>query len=288
MSAEFATFLRKSYRAPSTIVIYTSIIVKLRKQFPRMDDYNYKMVIELLADLGLSENPTSHSHTTLAALKLYYRFLISTGQREDHPCSTVYLKQNKVKGILRSDLFSMDELQLLFTRSERYEKLELRNKILFSLMVFQALSPLEITKIKISQVLLNLGYLQIPRSLKLAKRKLALNLMQKDWIDKYLREIRFSQNSENLNILLIGKSGDSITCDTIHYTVSTVQSLFPGKEISAFAIRQSVIAFWVNEMNIPLEQVQIMAGHKWISSTEKYRLASLDEDLKILKKVHPM
>lgn len=288
MKADFATFLRNSYRAPSTISIYTSIILKLQKQFPEMDGYNYKKVIELLNDVGLSENPTSHSHTTLASLKLYYRFLISKGLRENHPCATVYLKQNKVKGILRSDLFSMDELQLLFTRTERYEKLELRNKILFSLMVFQALTLLEITKVKISHVLINLGYLQIPRSLKLAKRKLAINPMQKEWIEKYLKEIRFDQNPANLNSLLIGKAGEAITCDAIHYIVSTVQDLFPDKEISALAIRQSTIAFWINEMNIPLEQVQIMAGHKWISSTEKYQLASLDEDIKILKRVHPM
>ena len=47
---------------------------------------------------------------------------------------------------------------------------------------------------------------------------------------------------------------------------------------------QSVIANWMNEKKIPLEQAQIEAGQKWISTTQKYRQANMDEEREMMHK----
>jgi hypothetical protein len=49
-----------------------------------------------------------------------------------------------------------------------------------------------------------------------------------------------------------------------------MKSLFPHKNLNPQTIRKSVITNWLNEQKIPLEDVQLLSGQKWMSSTERY------------------
>jgi site-specific recombinase XerD len=51
-------------------------------------------------------------------------------------------------------------------------------------------------------------------------------------------------------------------------------------------IRSSVITHWLRQNN--LRQVQYMAGHKYVSSTERYQVNNLDDLQNELKEHHPM
>jgi len=51
-------------------------------------------------------------------------------------------------------------------------------------------------------------------------------------------------------------------------------------------IRASVITWWLKNYN--LRQVQYMAGHKYVSSTERYQLNNLDKLQGRLEKLHPL
>jgi site-specific recombinase XerD len=51
-------------------------------------------------------------------------------------------------------------------------------------------------------------------------------------------------------------------------------------------IRASVITYWLKNYN--LRQVQYMAGHKYVSSTERYQLNNLDKLQSKLEKYHPL
>ena len=50
----------------------------------------------------------------------------------------------------------------------------------------------------------------------------------------------------------------------------------------------SVIANWLNDRKILLEDVQLMAGHKWPSSTERYKRADLEEQHRLINEFHPL
>ena len=56
--------------------------------------------------------------------------------------------------------------------------------------------------------------------------------------------------------------------------------------ISAKQIRSSVITEWLRKNN--LRQVQYMAGHKYVSSTERYQCNNLDDLQNELQQHHPM
>jgi len=53
----------------------------------------------------------------------------------------------------------------------------------------------------------------------------------------------------------------------------------------AMQIRQSVITGWLKEKD--LRTVQYMAGHRYVSSTERYRESNLEELKEALLKYHP-
>lgn len=57
------------------------------------------------------------------------------------------------------------------------------------------------------------------------------------------------------------------------------------KVINAKQIRSSVITEWLRKNN--LRQVQYMAGHKYVSSTERYQLNNLDDLQNELRTHHP-
>ena len=51
-------------------------------------------------------------------------------------------------------------------------------------------------------------------------------------------------------------------------------------------IRSSVIAYWLKTHN--LRQVQYMAGHKYVSSTERYQSNNLENLQSRLEQCHPL
>lgn len=55
---------------------------------------------------------------------------------------------------------------------------------------------------------------------------------------------------------------------------------------SPYQIRSSVITNWLKHYN--LRELQYMAGHKYVSSTERYRMDNLDYLQKELEKHHPL
>lgn len=75
---------------------------------------------------------------------------------------------------------------------------------------------------------------------------------------------------QETNAFILGKLGNRITVDDINYLVSTYKELFPDRNLNPGTIRQSVISNWLNEKKLPLEQVQLMSGQRWISTTVKY------------------
>jgi integrase/recombinase XerD len=61
---------------------------------------------------------------------------------------------------------------------------------------------------------------------------------------------------------------------------------FNPRVINANQIRNSVLTFWLQRYN--LRQVQYMAGHKYVSSTERYQVLNNDDLQNELQKHHPM
>ena len=72
---------------------------------------------------------------------------------------------------------------------------------------------------------------------------------------------------------------------TLLHMFRNIRSTYPEIR-NAKQIRSSVITHWLKHYN--LRQVQYMAGHKYVSSTERYQLNNLDKLQGQLEKYHPL
>ena len=117
----------------------------------------------------LRKNYDLHPRTLrhcLYGVKLYFNYLLETGKRTDHPCSELYLKDKINKQIQVDNLYSPETLERFYENYEIKKKLHLlnRNKIIISLLVYQALTVNEIVSLEISNIDLEKGEIFIKGS----------------------------------------------------------------------------------------------------------------------------
>lgn len=226
-------------------------------------------------------------HRILCAIKHYYNYLIEIEKRVDHPCRYMSIKDRPGRQIQIQDLLKADQLDLLLKRKERYEKLRLRNEVVMSLLVYQALRVKEMCNLKIEDVDLEKGKIQIRPTARTNERILSLKPNQILLFYKYVYEIRPELLRKKTDKLLITKKGGAERGEGIHYLVSTFKKQLPGKRLSATLIRQSVIAKLLSEGQ-DLRIVQVFAGHKTPGATERYRQSHLAALRESVDKYHPL
>ena len=239
------------------------------------------------------DNPST-VHRIIQALKHYFFYLIEIGKRKDHPCRFLNIKDSNRNEIQIQDLLKPDELESLLNRKERYEILTIRNQVVMSLLVYQALRIKEICELTIRDLDLEKGELKIKAMVKTNGRTLSLKPNQILLFYKYLNEIRPKLIKErNLSAggmtenLIITKVGTTEKGEGIHYLVSTFRKQISSKRLTPTTVRQSVIANLLAQGN-DLRIVQVFAGHKKPSATEKYRQTNLDALKESIDKFHPL
>ena len=249
--------------------------------------YKHSDIVAYMENLIAKHPKANYRRTILAAIKKYYDYLVLYNYRKDHPCKKLVIKGGS-RYIQVQDLFTSDELQLLFNRENRYQYLEVRNKIIIGLMIYQALTSEELTRLTVSNIHFDKGEIYIKRSHNLSRRKLALRASQITELQLYINEHRKKLLKSKTNRLIIGTRGVPITVDGIHSIIDQLKGLFPDRKLSPATIRQSVISNLLNEGKYSLEDVQQFAGHKWVSTTANYIRPDADQQRRIINQFHPL
>jgi integrase/recombinase XerD len=270
----------------ATAIRYLYHIDLLLLKRPAANRLQYNDIITLVEELRKS-GYNGVIKQIISAIKKYYDYLLETGLRNNHPCKQLHIRVQK-KPIQIQDLFSSEELAILQNRENRYSDLELRNKVLISLMIYQGLSSAELTRIELRNVNLDEGHIAIQGSKQIEARTLELKPKQILLLQRYIDTERQKLNSQNLRFLLITKFGKQLLTDGIHSIIQYQKPLFPNKILSPETIRQSVISNMLNEYKRPLADVQLFAGHKYPSTTAKYRSKDVEEQRRLINMYHPL
>lgn len=238
-------------------------------------------------------------------LKKYFDLLISEGEITDNPCSNI-----KIKGIQRKvlhEILSMEELENLYnsyTTEISLQKSETlkspppqqlqnlarqRNKIIIGLLVYQAVRSEEIIKLQTSDVKLREGKIFIAGTKRSNDRTLKLESHQVfdllDYINDTRKQILYHRNITELTQQLFLQLGEGKNKTNMLAMLLTHLKKMNSKVKSIDQIRASVIVHWLKLYN--LRKVQIMAGHRYISSTESYKANNLDDLKEDIKNFHP-
>ncbi|MFA6924708.1 MAG: tyrosine-type recombinase/integrase [Bacteroidales bacterium] len=286
--AEIENYIYRMGHSKQTARSYMYAIRNFLNSNPDAKNYRYKDVLNYMSEKVRDYKNSDTKNGILGAVKKYYDFLVDIGLRNDHPCRALILRKRKNKDIIHQDLFSSAELEMLMNREERYEKLRLKNQTLISILIYQGLTVGEMINLKINNIDFDNGTIYIKASRKFASRHLELVPKQFRIIERYARESRENLLKCETEKLLIGMRGNPITVEDINYVVETFKPLFPDRNLNPMTVRMSVIANWLNEKRIPLEQVQLMAGHKWISATARFRFTPIEEQRELINKFHPL
>ena len=247
---------------------------------------------DIVNHIGNLRNRYSNPKTInriLASIKAYYTYLASTGKRKDNPAKSIRLRDKQNRDIQLQDLFTTEELENLLHRKERYNLLTIRNKILTGLLIYQALLPNELETITINDINLEQGTIHLKSQSKTNGRTLQLKPTQIMVLYQYVQEIRIKLNKNPQNEkLLIGKTGNPMPAEDITKHIKrSFKGIYSPRKVNCQTIRQSVITNLLKAGN-DLRIVQVFAGHKNPSTTEKYKQSNMEALKTAIQQYHPL
>ncbi|MBA2583268.1 MAG: site-specific integrase [Bacteroidetes bacterium] len=215
------------------------------------------------------------------SIRKYFEHLKDEGAMEINPARRLRIK-GAIKNVIVNPL-SHTELENLYQeyakpreryREEKHKAVHQRNVVILGLMIGQAVHSGELDKIEINHVKLNEGMIYIPSTRRSNSRELKLESRQIILLHRYITESKFTSE----------KLFECHPSNTMQYLSNELKGINPVIK-NAGHIRASVILNWIKMYD--KRQVQYMAGHKWISSTEHYEVQELTGLTDLLTKHHP-
>jgi site-specific recombinase XerD len=246
----------------------------------------------------------------LNALNHYFTFLCREGKISRNPC--LFLK---IRGIHKRKLYKIytpEELEQLFDNyfqlfvrayddsripenNRKQSKLSKeRNALVLSILFNQGASTAEIEKIELSDIDLIRASLKIRGGGKLNERTVPLKAPQIGLIMHYLQNIRpqlleyHASDTGRLFLPLAKDSRKGTDHKILNYAFFVLTSQLKSIDkqfLNVLQVRASVITFWIKTQG--LRKAQYLAGHRCVSSTERYQQNNLDNLTDDINKLHP-
>tara|TARA_B110000908_G_scaffold166346_1_gene217292 strand:+ start:1947 stop:2834 length:888 start_codon:yes stop_codon:yes gene_type:complete len=292
---DYRNYLQKESYSSSTIESYTkgaeNFIKWCKRNHTTPDLIDYKTSLKFIKYLqrkGTTKKTVKHQ---IGTLKIYFKYLLSENYRIDNPVENINIKG--VKRTINYNLLEADELEDLYYSYETenikdsYHKLTAkRNKIIVGLLVYQGLNTSELIKLELENLQLYKGKIYIKSGARSNSRILELKSWQVIEFLEYIKEIReeiLTRKSLETNRIFI--PNNARLGNTVLAIIKKLKS-YNQKVNNIHQIRASVITNWLKQYN--LRQVQVLAGHRYISSTERYLTDDLESLHEIVNNFHPI
>lgn len=286
MTMTFTEYLQQKQYSKATVNRYTEGIINfldwLKEEDIKAEEFTYTELLDFMRfchQRGISKRSV---HNILCMVRHYCTYLISEGKRNDNPAAGVF-----IKGLVRklpSNLLTMEELEELYKQYSVQLNVDASKKIMFGLMVYQGLTVGEVMRLQSHHIKLKDGKILIKATKRTNERLLNLQAVQMNELQSYLNANKFKEGSLFIEPGKKEVSERNIN-NRIKYMFDQLKKL-NAKVINAKQIRSSVITHWLRQNN--LRQVQYLAGHRYVSSTQRYQVNNLDDLQNELKEHHPM
>lgn len=226
----------------------------------------------------------------IRAVGHYYAYLKQAGAVAQNPTDTL-----EIKGVKRNILYHLLEPHRLNTLYHAYPvgtPVQQRNKVIVGLLVYQGLRSDELGRLTVKDVKVREGEITVPGGRKSNERKLQLESDQVLDMYEYLLQARpvllsgwlqtsGAKATEQLFISPYGSNRFSVLMRPV------IKWLKEKHQVeSLHQVRASVITKWLKRYN--LRQVQYLAGHRYISSTEHYLQNDMEGLQEEINQYHPL
>lgn len=222
----------------------------------------------------------------MKSVQLFYAFLVSQKQIPLNPCDDIKLRKGTKN--IPSNILSIEELEELYEKIPADSPISKRNKVILSLMIYQGLETGAIRKLRQEDVKLEQGKLYVPPTKRGNSRTLDLKINQILLLQNYITNIRpylLSQRLEKTELLFFSNGTGTQLTSVFNNLVKRLKSINP-KVTGVKQIRVSVIVHWLSIYS--LREVQYLAGHRYVSSTEHYCIDNLKNLQEQINNLHPL
>jgi integrase/recombinase XerD len=226
------------------------------------------------------------------SIRIYFDYLQESGITSQNIIKRIRLRQSGKKVL--PEILSPVQLEKIYQDfsslpvwnhgTKTAKLLHQRNTVILGLLIYQGLDSGEIARLETGHVNLSEGKIYIPSGRNSNSRTLKLQANQIFPIKTYFEETRqdlLEKRKLQSPYLFPSKKPSDMICKI----VEDVKKIYPQLKDSR-QLRASVIMNWLKTNNI--RQVQYMAGHKSIRSTESYRGQDLTDLTKQLELFHPL
>ncbi len=266
----------------------------LKKHRIKANEIDYKTSLKYIKYLQQKQLQVQTINNNIVTLRNYFDYLIETNKRAENPLEKVSVK-GTIKRVLHN-LLDADELEDLYYSFEtdtfkKYTNYKTkltakRNKIITGLIVYQGLNTTNLKSLLLEHLELYKGKIYVPSTRKNNSRTMELKSWQVLDLLEYVNEIRPQiekyNNSYNEQLLIPQNHFNDLVRIGILKNLKKINS----KVGNVNHLRASVIVNWLGQFNI--RKVQYLAGHKYISSTEKYKQDNLESLHEAINEFHPL
>jgi integrase/recombinase XerD len=284
MNEDFKTYrLRKGY-STKTIKSQDCYIRKftgwLKEKEIVLQSLNYQTLFSFVSDERKKGRNPANLKNQLQAIRIYLDYQKESGTIESNPAEHIKIRDTLKKAtlpaleeeILSSAYKTFADKECRTTRGKAEHQ---RDTIALGLMVFQGLDSGDLERLTVKDINLTDGTVYIASSRRNAARTLKLESLQILSIHQYII-------TQPLKEKLFAKSKIN---DMVSAIVKKLKAVYPEIQ-NPRHIRSSVIMNLLKKYHI--RKVQYIAGHKRVSSTEKYKKEDLHDLSQQLSKYHPI
>lgn len=243
----------------------------------------YKDMLSFIDYCNLESLSKKQINTILLAIRNYYEFLKENDQQLINPAQNL-----RIRGEVRRQPISMvkyQKVEQIYNHYSAETNRDKRNKVILGLFIYQGITTEELHQLQVEDLKLKQGEIHIQGNRRRNSRLLKLQPCQILELHEYLIKIRPKLNLETTDQLILSMEGKLQLKNSLHHLFRSVKKKNPGIS-SAKQIRTTVITHWLKDHN--LREVQYMAGHKYVSSTERYQVNDLENLQNRLEKLHPL
>lgn len=257
-------------------------------------EIDYKMFTDFIFHLKKENTLNLTKHIVLAVRHYYNSF-----ENGKNPAAGIHIRSNRSS--ILNHIVSYKKLVDLYQNYQTLEDRTKRNKVILGIFIYQGITSGELQQLEVKHVKLKEGSIYIPAYAKSNNRLLDLQAAQLLELQEYILFVRprmlknikacrpgRKPNEIKLIIydrLFFSENGSACIKNSLLNLFRAIKKTYP-KITNAKIIRSSVLVEWLKTQDIRI--VQYKAGHRYVSSTERYTVYNLEELKDALKKYHPL
>lgn len=251
-----------------------------------LSSIDYQTIRLYLSELSNQAYAVSSTNRMVSTLRNFFIFLVKEGYIQDNPMTLIESAKNRKK--LPQSL-SFKQVEAILEAPDTQTNNGIRDRAILELMYATGLRVSELTDLTISNIHLDLGFIQaIGKGNK--ERLIPLGEEAVFWLKKYLDEVYFiykAKSKTSPTALFLTQRGNQFTRQGIWKNLKKyVQLSGINKDISPHTLRHS-FATHLLENGADLRMVQELLGHSDISTTQIYTHISKQRLQKVYRDTFP-